>query len=149
MYPQQELQRQMDIERGQQTQQQEEIPLHQIKGRNGQELARIEHYRRIFDQYDRNNSGYLEIKEIKKMIKDHTCNNLPKGAAEKIMKMGDTDNDGKLSFDEFYKIAEQRDALIRQYAVQYCRMVVPRRDPGQALDVIDGAYEVNTFTFFS
>lgn len=141
MYPQQELQRQLDMERGRA--QQEEIPLHQIKGNNvDPEAARIEQYRRIFDEYDRDNDGYLDTKEIKRMIKAHTCDNFSKGAARKILQMSDLDNNGKIGFDEFYEMAQIREAYMRTYAVQYCTMVVPKRDPIEARDETDGAYEV-------
>uniref|UniRef100_A0A336KA11 CSON008469 protein n=1 Tax=Culicoides sonorensis TaxID=179676 RepID=A0A336KA11_CULSO len=148
MYPQQQLQ---DIERQQIT---EDVPLHDItngygtqqRSQNDREQERRERFKKLFDQYDRNNSGTLSVSEMKRLINDHACQNLPSGAAKKILNLGDTDNDGKLSFEEFYKMCTERDHLMRDYAARYCKLVVPRRDMRHGIDEADGAYE-NSMTF--
>ncbi|XP_063698716.1 rhomboid-related protein 2 [Culicoides brevitarsis] len=130
----------------------EEIPLQTINGThpssgNSAEQERRARFLRIFQQYDRNNDGTLSVREMKRLIKDHACQNLPSNAARKIMKVNDTDHDGRLSFEEFYKMCTERDWLMKDMAVKYCKLVVPRRDhrtTGQ--DMTDGAYE-SSMTF--
>jgi len=146
MYPNRELQRQMDMEQGRVQNNQEEIPLRSVGKGNGvsvddAEVRRRVHYQTIFNQYDRDNDGFLDLREMKQMIRDHTCDNLPTGAAARIMQLGDQDNDGKLDFEEFYHLAVHKDSIFRQYAVKYCHYLVPPRQPVQHSDVTDGAYE--------
>lgn len=147
MYPSQELQ---DIERQHGA---EEIPLqvrngeniqHYIHNNDSSEDERRLNIRRLFDQYDTDHDNYLDIKEMKRLVRDHACENIPKGAVKKILQTGDTNNDGKLSYDEFYIMCTEREWLVRSYAVKYCTLVVPRR--GYGIDETDGAYE-NSMTF--
>lgn len=146
MYPQQQLQ---DIERQQTT---EDIPLQDItNGTHTSSINPAEQERRarilhIFNQYDRNNDGSLSVREMKRLIKEHACQSLPSNAARKIMKLGDTNNDGHLSFEEFYQMCHERNWLVRDYAARYCKMVVPRRDQRMGADEPDGAYE-SSMTF--
>lgn len=144
MYPSQELQ---DIERQHGA---EEIPLQVRNGQtihNGDSSAEHEkrlRIRRLFEKYDRNRNNYLDLKEIKRLIKDHACEDIPKGAVKEILRTADTNNDGKLSFDEFYIMCTEREWLVRSYAVKYCKLVVP--SPHRGVDETDGAYE-NSMTF--
>lgn len=141
MYPQRELQ---DIER---QQSREEIPLHDITNGthphsdNLAEQQRRERMLVLFHKYDRDHNGTLSVRELKRLIKEHACAELPSNAARKIMKLGDTDHDGRLDFEEFYRMSTERDWLMRDYAAKYCRMVVPRRDMRHGEDETDGAYE--------
>lgn len=147
MYPQRDLQRQMDVEQGRTQQHQEEIPLHRLTSRNGsvtsseRELRRRANLRALFDQYDADSDGFLDLKEMKRMIRDHTCSNLPKGAASRILQLGDTDNNGLLDFEEFLRLVTHSDGIIRQYAVRYCNSIIPRREQAPPSDVPDGKYE--------
>lgn len=56
------------------------------------------------------------------------CQDLPKGIAKEILKFADSDNDGQLDFEEFYKLSLEHRWLVRDWCVKYCRYVVPRRD---------------------
>lgn len=139
-----------DIERQESS---EEIPLQEI---TRTQLARhssvqVEHQKRakareLFEQYDVSNDGFLSVKEMKRLIKDHGCDNLPKCAAKKILTIGDTNGDGKLSFEEFYILCTQSEWVAKSYAIKYCKLIVPRRAMAQDADEIDGAYE-NSMTF--
>lgn len=71
---------------------------------------------------------------MKNLIKSHGCDSLPKGLARNLMKMGDEDNNGVLSFDEFYKLSIQNDWLIKGYVARYCKLVVPSPHRGTAFD---------------
>lgn len=142
----------VDVERGRRG---EEIPLQDVgNGRNGThpsssnfaEQERRTRFLGVFRQYDRNNDGTLSVREMKRLIKDHACQSLPSNAARKIMKLGDTDNDGRLDFEEFYVMCTEKDWLMKDYAVKYCKMVVPRRDHRMGEDQPDGAYE-SSMTF--
>lgn len=42
--------------------------------------------------------------------------------------MHDADGDGRLSFDEFFKLSQEHGWLVRDWCVKYCRYVVPRRN---------------------
>ena len=39
--------------------------------------------------------------------------------------MHDTNNDGRLSFEEFYALSQQHSWLFKGYVVKYCQMIVP------------------------
>lgn len=44
------------------------------------------------------------------------------------MEMHDANNDGKLDFEEFFKLSQKHNWVVRDLCVKYCRYVVPRRD---------------------
>ncbi|CRL03868.1 CLUMA_CG016995, isoform B [Clunio marinus] len=103
------------------------------------ERARV---RKIFDKYDVNRDGFLQKKELKRLVKEapSQCADLPKGLAKAILKLHDHDASGHLDFEEFYKLSREHHWLVRDMCVKYCRYVVPRRD-GSVFDETDGAYE--------
>ncbi|KAG5671993.1 hypothetical protein PVAND_002157 [Polypedilum vanderplanki] len=116
------------------------VPLDRMTSR--EERADRIKIRRIFDKYDSNRDGYLSKKELKQLIKANPgqCQDLPKGIAKEILKNADSDNDGQLDFEEFYKLSLEHRWIMREWCVKYCRAVVPRRD-GAIADETDGAYE--------
>jgi rhomboid-related protein 1/2/3 len=63
------------------------------------------------------------------MVKENPnqCSDLPKGLAKAILNMHDTDGDGRLDFEEFYKLSQHHSWLVRDMCVKYCRYVIPRR----------------------
>lgn len=81
-------------------------------------------------QYDLNRDGYLEKQELKRLIKQNPaqCEDLPKGLAKAIMSIHDSDGDGRLDFDEFYKLSQEHSWLVHDWCVKYCRYVIPRRN---------------------
>lgn len=134
-----------------------QVPLDRMTSR--EERNQRMHVRRIFDKYDENRDGYLSKKELKRLIKENPgqCQDLPKGITKEILKYADTDNDGQLDFEEFYKLSQEHKWLIKDWCVKYCRYIVPRRDgaihdeTGYGYHVdhveVDGAYE-NQMKFF-
>jgi rhomboid-related protein 1/2/3 len=72
----------------------------------------------------------LERRELKRLIKDHPnqCEDLPKGLAKAILSRHDEDGDGQLDFEEFYKLSQEHQWLVKDWCIKYCRYVVPRRN---------------------
>ena len=56
------------------------------------------------------------------------CHDLPKGITKAMLQMHDSNNDGHLDFEEFFKLSQAHSWVVKEWAVKYCRMVVPRRD---------------------
>lgn len=83
-------------------------------------------------QYDTNHDGFLSKRELRQLIKERQCDDLPKGLAKKILQMHDADGDGHLDFDEFFALSQEHRWLVRDICVKYCRMVVPRRSGGHS-----------------
>ena len=75
------------------------------------------------------------------MIRAHKSQSLSRGLSERIMKMADTDKNGYLDFEEFYKLA-QTNRFFMNIATNYCRFIVPRRDGKQATDEIGKKFEI-------
>lgn len=44
----------------------------------------------MFLQFDLDRDGYIDLKELKNLIKSQQCQQLPKGLARQIMKQADT-----------------------------------------------------------
>lgn len=62
---------------------------------------------------------------MKDLIRRHQCNQIPKGVARQILEMHDTNNDGRLDFEEFYDMSKHHEWLFKNFLVRYCRMIVP------------------------
>jgi hypothetical protein len=45
-------------------------------------------------------------------------------------------NDGQLDFEEFFKMSQQHEWFMKDYVINYCKYIVPRRDPVTAGDEI-------------
>ncbi|XP_075258785.1 uncharacterized protein LOC142350728 [Convolutriloba macropyga] len=56
----------------------------------------------FFKAYDADNSGFITPDEIKKVLKD-TGNPCPEEDVEEMMKEMDKDQNGRISYEEFYK----------------------------------------------
>lgn len=120
------------------------IPLQRMTTR--EEIAERQRIRDIFDKYDRNGTGSLSIQELKRMINNRRCPDLPKGFAKNLLKTADQNNDGRLDFEEFYQMSREHHYLFRDMCVRYCKLVIPSRNPIIA-DETDGEYE-RSMTFW-
>lgn len=69
--------------------------------------------------------GKLSIVEMKNLIKNHQCRNLPENLANHILRMNDEDLDGFLDFEEFYRMSIRQEWLFSRYLAKYCKMIVP------------------------
>lgn len=120
---QQQMQRPMDPPH-------EIIPLQRMTTR--EEATERQRIRDIFDRYDRDRTGLLSIQELKRMINNRRCPDLPKGFVKNLMKNADQNNDGHLDFEEFYQMSREHHYLFRDMCVRYCKLVVPNRNPANA-----------------
>ena len=68
---------------------------------------------KAFDKVDKDKSGYIEKKELGKLIQDlinklRKETTIPENKVEIIIKAMDTDGDGKISKEEFRKISRTK-----------------------------------------
>lgn len=125
---------------------QEEIPLHRLNSAderdNRAHLRAIFHRVSFFDcvrwwnhfliicliccqQFDHDRDGFLSIPEMKNLIRQHQCEDIPKEVARQILLMHDDDSNGRLDFEEFYQLSQRHQWLWRGLIAKYCRVVVP------------------------
>jgi rhomboid-related protein 1/2/3 len=64
------------------------------------------------------------------LIKDNPgqCQDLPKGIAKVILDGHDQDRDGQLDFEEFYKLSQEHNWIVKDWCVKYCKKLIPSRD---------------------
>lgn len=86
---------------------------------------------------DTDGDGYLTIKEVKRLMKNKQCPNMPRGVSRRILKMADEDGDGRLDFEEFFRLSQEHDWLMGHYVARYCHWLVP--DPHRELVSADGS----------
>ena len=71
---------------------------------NIQGSATLEDYKRAFDKIDEDGSGYIESKEIEALLLDvYGEDELPAFETETFLQFFDSNNDGRISWDEFEK----------------------------------------------
>ncbi|KAE8661211.1 Calcium-dependent protein kinase 32 [Hibiscus syriacus] len=63
-------------------------------------MGNDEHLKKAFEFFDRNQSGYIEIEELRDALSDEVETN-SEGVISAIMHDVDTDKDGRISYDEF------------------------------------------------
>lgn len=140
---QQVLQQPQRIEMGYQNPQNEEIPLNRLN--STEERDNRAHMREIFSrvswiwfrlldfpllftllsQYDTDQDGFLNVNEMKILIRHHQCDQIPKEVARQILAMHDEDENNRLDFEEFYRLTQRHDWIFRGLLVKYCKMIVP------------------------
>ncbi|CAG9814958.1 unnamed protein product [Phaedon cochleariae] len=101
-----------------------------------------QYYRSIFDKYDKNHSGIIELKELKELIIHD--DDIPEQLVEKIYKAADQNKDGQIDFDEFLSMITSKHykGLFQNYMNIYIRNVLPQRRQNDSDKVeIDGVYE--------
>lgn len=91
-------------------------------------------------QHDSDRDGLINTHELKSLISDGYCRDIPAYIAEQILRKSDVDNNGHLDFDEFYAMSLHHKLMIRNLLTRYCRYVVPPPKPLEG-DEPDGAYE--------
>ncbi|MBB5935856.1 EF-hand domain-containing protein [Streptomyces zagrosensis] len=67
-------------------------------------MADIEAARRAFERYDLDKDGYISAAEYKSVMAQLGDPFVTEPVAEAVIKSADTDQDGRLSFDEFWAI---------------------------------------------
>uniref|UniRef100_A0A1B0FFD2 Rhomboid-like protein n=1 Tax=Glossina morsitans morsitans TaxID=37546 RepID=A0A1B0FFD2_GLOMM len=114
----------------------EEIPLNNLH----QETENQHRIHQIFAHYDADSDGLVNIHELKDLIEAGVCRDIPYHIAEQILSLSDTDFNGQLNFEEFYRMSQRHKWLVRNILARYCRLIVP---PPKSLegDQLDGAYE--------
>lgn len=77
-------------------------------------------------QYDTNSDGRLDLRELKKFIKDNpNQKDFPKDFAKSIMLLHDEDGNGRLDFEEFFKLSKQHRWLFGDFCMKYCEAIIP------------------------
>lgn len=71
----------------------------------------------------------MSIHELKNLIKinPEQCKDLPKCVCEFLHEVHDEDNDGKLSFEEFYKLSRKNHWVVADWCTKYCEYIIPPR----------------------
>lgn len=87
-------------------------------------------------QYDADSDGYLNIVEMKHLIHEKKCADMPKDLALHLLKLSDTNNDGRLDFEEFYKLSLEHPYFLCEMYIKYCKAVVPKRNDAEEGDVL-------------
>ncbi|RZC41427.1 rhomboid-related protein 2 [Asbolus verrucosus] len=108
-----------------------------------QERRKNEYYRSIFDKYDKDHDGFLNIRELNAMIESREYeHDIPPHVVRKIHEMADQNHDERIDFTEFVDMVNNPDLqhVFGHYVTRYIQMVVPRR-PDTATTEIDGLYE--------
>lgn len=57
----------------------------------------------IFKKYDRNNKGYLTLDDLQQ-INNHVKENVDEETLALMLEKADSNNDGKISFEDFYSV---------------------------------------------
>ncbi|XP_030382119.1 protein rhomboid [Scaptodrosophila lebanonensis] len=115
----------------------EEIPLNRSTSQPEPEDRR--RMRDIFNHHDADRDGRINTHELKQLISNGYCQDIPAYIADQILKRADDDNSGALDFEEFYQMSLRQQLMFRNLLALYCRAVVPPPTPRG--DEPDGAYE--------
>lgn len=62
---------------------------------------------------------------MKRLIRCQQCEDMPKGITRNILDLHDENNDGRLDFEEFYRLSREHQWLLKGMLVKYCKMIVP------------------------
>lgn len=79
------------------------------------------------------------------MISQGMCRDIPSNLASQIMQMSDRDNNGQLTFEEFYSLSQRHPWIVTNLLRNYCRIVVP--SPHREEDQIGKKIQICLLTF--
>lgn len=116
------------------------IPLRRLNTQ--EESQRRQKIREIFQRYDTDGDGYLNREEMKRLVLEKKCPDMPAVCAKQLLKMSDVDRNGLLDFEEFYNMSIEHPYFFSTMCLKYCKVVVPPRNVDVS-DVTDGEYEQN------
>ncbi|XP_072319934.1 mitochondrial adenyl nucleotide antiporter SLC25A24-B isoform X2 [Eucyclogobius newberryi] len=77
---------------------------------NGSNKEREKHWAELFDQFDLNKDGHIDISELRTGL---AARGLSKGSIEKIVAAGDTNQDGVLDFEEFMQYLHDHEKQLK------------------------------------
>ncbi|KAJ8985218.1 hypothetical protein NQ317_018247 [Molorchus minor] len=106
-----------------------------------------EYYKSIFDKYDTDKSGHIDLKELREMLKDD--DEVPRRIVNHIFETSDKDNDGKINYNEFMEMVHNRKfkEVFGRYIDTYIRYVLPPQHrhaqlpTNESLEDGEGLYE--------
>lgn len=100
------------------------IPIEEIKA-----VFNKQNLRRGFSMFDENKDGHIDIRELKRMIRDMGTS-IPTQTAQRILSVSDDDNDGFLNYSEFVKMMHnpQFSELFGKYLNTYLNALIPQRN---------------------
>lgn len=64
-------------------------------------------------------------------MRNKQCSEMPPGVARRVLQMADEDGDGRLDFEEFFRLSQEHDWVMGHYMARYCHWIVP--DPHREL----------------
>lgn len=106
---------------------------------------RGDHWRDVFNKYDRNKDGLLNIHELKEIIASREYeHDIPDEVVDKILAMSDTDRNGHLDYQEFVRMIQNPilESIFGHFVHRYIHYIIPRRNRGGSrTDETDGKYE--------
>lgn len=86
---------------------------------------------------DTDRDGYLSRTEVRRMVRTNQCSEMPRGVSRRILKMADEDGDGRLDFEEFFRLSQEHDWVVGHYVARYCQWLVP--DPHRGASATGGS----------
>jgi len=98
--------------------------------RTQHEKKRIEDLSALFQQYDLDNNGKLDISEVKSMVKrviprqvdnylsEVQYESLIENDVQRLFKLADADNSGYIEFSEFAKLVANLESLVREHELK-------------------------------
>lgn len=105
--------------------------LMKIKSKNG--TTSLPEYKKAFDRLDIDNSGYIDASEVETLLSDVYNEPVPKFEVQAFMKHFDTNNDNKISWNEFEQGlgAMKADQIARDFKKKYKMPNVDFDDMGE------------------
>ncbi|KAJ8958527.1 hypothetical protein NQ318_002322 [Aromia moschata] len=111
--------------------------------------ATDEYYKSIFDKYDTNKDGHIELNELREMLKSD--DEVPRRILQRVFSMSDENKDGKINYEEFKGMIQNRKfkELFGHYVDIYIRYILPPQhrhrvlttDGSKSFDETEGVYE--------
>ncbi|CAG9862276.1 unnamed protein product [Phyllotreta striolata] len=103
------------------------------------------YYKSVFNKFDRDNSGDIELTELVETLKKN--DNVPEHISRIVFQEADKNADGVLNKEEFEEMVQNKDfsEVFSGYVNTYMRYLLPRKKYQSPSSVPDGIYEENLF----
>lgn len=100
---------------------------------------------RIFLQYDTLRQGFIEKRDLRRLIDENKALDLPKGLVKIIANLNESELDGQIDYDDFVHMSEvpTRRTSVRDWAISYCESIAAPRNDFET-DCADSRYSLET-----